>query len=216
MNTSQARLTHPRHFHHHIYNFDEIFIPGGLVLGLTCSAANRDLHEVLHEVRPEAGVGSAPSDRLPTKGSERLGGARARARGGITAFGAPRVMFSLSLPPARRQDLMACDFINNLHPGDTVGALSFVRVLEENVGGATLRRRAALLLFSPDRKGGYFRRSALGNCGGLSSAACTRPLLAGRPSFALAPLCPFSLHARPTISLPIQGTWSRSTCAPSG
>jgi len=42
---------------------------------------------------------------------------------------------------------MACDFINNLHPGDTVGALSFVRVLEENVGGATLRRRAALLLF---------------------------------------------------------------------
>jgi len=38
-----------RHFNHHVYNFDEIFIPGGLVLGLTLSAANRDLHEVLHE-----------------------------------------------------------------------------------------------------------------------------------------------------------------------
>lgn len=38
-----------RHFNHHVYNFDEIFVPGGLVLGLTLSAANRDLHEVLHE-----------------------------------------------------------------------------------------------------------------------------------------------------------------------
>jgi hypothetical protein len=32
-----------------VYNFDEILLPGGLVLGLTLSAANRDLHEVLHE-----------------------------------------------------------------------------------------------------------------------------------------------------------------------
>lgn len=34
---SLARLTHARHFNHHIYNFDEIFIPGGLIVGLTIS-----------------------------------------------------------------------------------------------------------------------------------------------------------------------------------
>ena len=44
--SSLARLTHPRHFNHHVYNFDEIYIPGGLVLGLVNSASARDLHEV--------------------------------------------------------------------------------------------------------------------------------------------------------------------------
>lgn len=33
------------------------------------------------------------------------------------------------------EDLMGAWFINNLHPGDTVGALTFVKNLEENVGG---------------------------------------------------------------------------------
>jgi acyl dehydratase len=79
--SSLCRLTHPRHFNHHVYNVNEIFVPGGLVVGLTVSAANRDLHEVLHE------------------------------------------------------DLVDCHFINNVHPGDTVGAISYVQTLEENVGG---------------------------------------------------------------------------------
>lgn len=79
--SSLCRLTHPRHFDHHIYNTDEIFVPGGLIVGLTTSASNRDLHEVLHE------------------------------------------------------DLIGCQFVNNVHPGDTVGAISFIQKLEENVGG---------------------------------------------------------------------------------
>ena len=33
------------------------------------------------------------------------------------------------------EDLLECSYINNLHPGDTVGALSFVRSLEETVSG---------------------------------------------------------------------------------
>jgi len=79
--SSLARLTHERHFNHHVYNIDEIYIPGGLVLGLTASASARDLHEVLHE------------------------------------------------------DVLQCSYINNLHPGDTVGAISFVKAMEENITG---------------------------------------------------------------------------------
>ena len=46
-----ARLTHERHFHTKKYDLhnSEIWIPGGLVLGLTMSASARDLHEILHE-----------------------------------------------------------------------------------------------------------------------------------------------------------------------
>ena len=47
---SLARLTHPRHFDTRKYDeHTEIFVPGGLVLGLTLSASSRDLHEILHE-----------------------------------------------------------------------------------------------------------------------------------------------------------------------
>ena len=79
--SSLARLTHERHFNHHVFDTEEIYIPGGLVLGLTISAASRDLHEVLHE------------------------------------------------------DIVECSFINNLHPGDTVGAMTFISSLGENVSG---------------------------------------------------------------------------------
>ena len=47
---SLARLTHSRHFD--TRKFDqrtEIFVPGGLVLGLAMSNSARDLHEILHE-----------------------------------------------------------------------------------------------------------------------------------------------------------------------
>jgi len=33
------------------------------------------------------------------------------------------------------EDLYDCYFINNLHPGDTVGAMTYVKQVEENVGG---------------------------------------------------------------------------------
>jgi len=46
---SMARLTHERHFNNRKYNREEMYIPGGLVLGLTFSSAARDLHEVLHD-----------------------------------------------------------------------------------------------------------------------------------------------------------------------
>jgi hypothetical protein len=47
---SLARLTHARHFDCRKYDrASEIFVPGGLVLGITISACARDLHEVLHE-----------------------------------------------------------------------------------------------------------------------------------------------------------------------
>jgi acyl dehydratase len=47
---SLVRLTHERHFDSYKYDVrTEILVPGGLVLGLTLSAAARDLHEVLHE-----------------------------------------------------------------------------------------------------------------------------------------------------------------------
>eukprot|EP00569_Conticribra_weissflogii_P007126 CAMPEP_0171344752 /NCGR_PEP_ID=MMETSP0878-20121228/20059_1 /TAXON_ID=67004 /ORGANISM="Thalassiosira weissflogii, Strain CCMP1336" /LENGTH=447 /DNA_ID=CAMNT_0011848013 /DNA_START=258 /DNA_END=1601 /DNA_ORIENTATION=+ len=47
---SLARLTHERHFDIRKYDVKtEIFVPAGLVLGLTMSAANRDFHEALHE-----------------------------------------------------------------------------------------------------------------------------------------------------------------------
>ena len=48
--SSLARLTHERHFD--IRKYDEkteIYVPAGLVLGLTVSASNRDFHESLHE-----------------------------------------------------------------------------------------------------------------------------------------------------------------------
>ena len=47
---SLARLTHERHFDVRKYDMKtEIYVPAGLVLGLTLSAANRDFHESLHE-----------------------------------------------------------------------------------------------------------------------------------------------------------------------
>jgi len=48
--SSLARLTHERHFDS--LKFDpstEMFVPGGLVLGLAMSSSARDLHEILHE-----------------------------------------------------------------------------------------------------------------------------------------------------------------------
>lgn len=78
---SLARLTHERHFNSRLYRKEEMFVPGGLVLGLTCSLASRDLHEVLFE------------------------------------------------------ELKECSFPNNLAPGDTVGAITFINSLEEHVGG---------------------------------------------------------------------------------
>jgi acyl dehydratase len=44
--SSLARLTHERHFNTRLFRKEEMFVPGGLVLGLTCSLASRDLHEV--------------------------------------------------------------------------------------------------------------------------------------------------------------------------
>jgi len=76
-----ARLTHERHFNTRLFRREELFIPGGLVLGLTLSLASRDLHEVLYE------------------------------------------------------ELIECSFPNNLHPGETVGSLTFVKSLEEHVSG---------------------------------------------------------------------------------
>lgn len=47
---SLARLTHERHFDVRKYDVKtEIYVPAGLVLGLTNSLSNRDLHESLHE-----------------------------------------------------------------------------------------------------------------------------------------------------------------------
>jgi len=76
-----ARLTHERHFNTRLFRKEELFVPGGLVLGLVSSLTSRDLHEALYE------------------------------------------------------DLLECTFPNNLTPGDTVGAVSFVQELEEHVSG---------------------------------------------------------------------------------
>ncbi|GMH74930.1 hypothetical protein TrLO_g2017 [Triparma laevis f. longispina] len=47
---SLARLTHERHFDSSKFQpTTEMFVPGGLVLGLAMSASARDLHEILHE-----------------------------------------------------------------------------------------------------------------------------------------------------------------------
>lgn len=47
---SLARLTHERHFDVRKYDVKtEIYVPAGLVLGLTVAASNRDFHESLHE-----------------------------------------------------------------------------------------------------------------------------------------------------------------------
>jgi acyl dehydratase len=78
---SLARLTHERHFDTRKYDVNsEILVAGGLVLGITVSAAARDLHEILHEeilscayvneLNPGAVVGavsyiSAVDDNLP-------------------------------------------------------------------------------------------------------------------------------------------------------
>lgn len=48
--SSLARLTHERHFNTRLFRRDEMFVPGGLVLGLTCSQASRDLHEVQQQL----------------------------------------------------------------------------------------------------------------------------------------------------------------------
>jgi len=63
---SLARLTHERHFNSRLYRKEEMFVPGGLVLGLTCSLASRDLHEVLFEELKECSFPNnlAPSDTV--------------------------------------------------------------------------------------------------------------------------------------------------------
>lgn len=68
-----ARLTHERHFNTKLYREDELYVPGGLVLGLTTSLSSRDLHEALYE------------------------------------------------------ELIGCNFPNNLAPNDAVGAISFIQ-----------------------------------------------------------------------------------------
>lgn len=78
---SLARLTHERHFNTRKFRRDELFVPGGLVLGMATSLASRDLHEVLYE------------------------------------------------------ELADCVFPNNLHPGETMGAITYVQDLEEHVSG---------------------------------------------------------------------------------
>ena len=80
--SSLARLTHERHFNALKYDpSTQLFVPGGQVLGLACSAAARDLHEVLYE------------------------------------------------------SLGSVSFTNNVHPGDTVGAFSFVKHVAETASG---------------------------------------------------------------------------------
>jgi len=44
--SSLARLTHERHFNVKKFRRDELYIPGGLVIGLTLSSSGKDLHEV--------------------------------------------------------------------------------------------------------------------------------------------------------------------------
>uniref|UniRef100_A0A7S4JYM8 Uncharacterized protein n=2 Tax=Odontella aurita TaxID=265563 RepID=A0A7S4JYM8_9STRA len=79
---SLARLTHPRHFDTRRYDIHtEIFIPGGLVLGLTMSAASRDMHEILHE------------------------------------------------------EILNASFVHHLHPGNVVGAISYVQSLDDGLPG---------------------------------------------------------------------------------
>lgn len=76
-----ARLTHERHFNTRLYRREEMLVPGGLVLAMTCALASRDLHEVLFE------------------------------------------------------ELIDCAYPNNLCPGDTVGAVTFIRMHEEHISG---------------------------------------------------------------------------------
>ena len=79
---SLARLTHPRHFDTRKYDeLTEIYVPGGLVLGLTLSASSRDLHEILHE------------------------------------------------------QVKNVNFINNLHPGNVVSAITYVQKIDDNLPG---------------------------------------------------------------------------------
>lgn len=79
---SLARLTHPRHFDTRRYDIhSEIFVPGGLVLGLTMSAASRDMHEILHE------------------------------------------------------EILNASFVHHLHPGNIVGAMSYVQDLDDGLPG---------------------------------------------------------------------------------
>lgn len=47
--SSMARLTHERVFNTEKYSQQELYVPAGIVLGLTCSIASRDLHEILYE-----------------------------------------------------------------------------------------------------------------------------------------------------------------------
>mmetsp|Transcript_2773 Transcript_2773/g.7763 ORF Transcript_2773/g.7763 Transcript_2773/m.7763 type:complete len:435 (+) Transcript_2773:42-1346(+) len=79
---SLARLTHERHFDSRRFDrTHEIFVPGGLVLGITMSGAARDLHEILHE------------------------------------------------------EIHSCSYVNNLHPENVVGAISFVQAVDDNLPG---------------------------------------------------------------------------------
>ena len=79
---SLARLTHERHFDVRKYDVKtEIFVPAGLVLGLTMSAANRDFHETLHE------------------------------------------------------EIINVSYVHHLHPGDVVGAFSYISDVNENLPG---------------------------------------------------------------------------------
>eukprot|EP00518_Triparma_eleuthera_P002962 CAMPEP_0182453222 /NCGR_PEP_ID=MMETSP1319-20130603/372_1 /TAXON_ID=172717 /ORGANISM="Bolidomonas pacifica, Strain RCC208" /LENGTH=411 /DNA_ID=CAMNT_0024651125 /DNA_START=29 /DNA_END=1264 /DNA_ORIENTATION=+ len=79
---SLARLTHERHFNSHKFTpSSEMFVPGGLVLGLAMSASARDLHEILHE------------------------------------------------------SVLDVTYTNNVHPGDVVSAVTYVKSLDENISG---------------------------------------------------------------------------------
>jgi len=78
---SLARLTHERHFNTKLYRREEMFVPGGLILGLSTGLASRDLHEVLYE------------------------------------------------------ELIECNYPNNFHPGDTMGAMTFIKSVEEHISG---------------------------------------------------------------------------------
>lgn len=78
---SLGRLTHERHFNTKLFRREEMFVPGGLILGLSTGLASRDLHEVLYE------------------------------------------------------DLIECNYPNNFHPGDTMGAMTFIKSVEEHISG---------------------------------------------------------------------------------
>lgn len=81
-----ARLTHERHFNTQLFRREELFIPGGIVLGLSCSLSSRDLHEVLFEELTEC---SFPNNLSPAEP--------------VSALPSPPLSFSLLLSPRDAQ-----------------------------------------------------------------------------------------------------------------